>query len=112
MTTGIPMVNHRFYVKIHSMIRNTIYYSGRVQGIGFRDACCACAENCIVTGYVMNLPDGRVKLVAEGEKKELKVLVENISKHMSRNIHNQTVDISQANGEFGKPTTAALCVKY
>ncbi|MBL4702081.1 MAG: acylphosphatase [Phycisphaeraceae bacterium] len=94
------------------MIRNTIYYLGRVQGVGFRYTCCECAENCVVAGYVMNLPDGRVKLVAEGEKEELKALIENISKRMSRNIHNQTVDTSQANGEFGVPATAALRIKY
>ncbi len=66
----------------------------------------------MVAGYVTNLPDGRVKLVAEGEQEELKALLAQIAKRMNRHIHDQTVDVSQANGEFGKPENAALRVRY
>lgn len=53
------------------MERREIYYSGRVQGVGFRYTTLQIASGFRVTGYVENLPDGRVHLVAEGTSEEL-----------------------------------------
>ena len=47
------------------------FYSGRVQGVGFRYTVKALAQGFEVMGVVRNLPDGRVELVAEGERNEL-----------------------------------------
>lgn len=49
----------------------TVYYSGRVQGVGFRYTVKALTPGFEVTGTVRNLSDGRVELVAEGERAEL-----------------------------------------
>jgi acylphosphatase len=49
----------------------TIFYSGRVQGVGFRYTTRDVALGFEVTGTVRNLPDGRVELVAEGTREEL-----------------------------------------
>ncbi len=49
----------------------TIFYSGRVQGVGFRYTTRTVAVGFEVTGIVRNLPDGRVELVAEGLPAEL-----------------------------------------
>ena len=46
--------------------RRHCYFSGRVQGVGFRYTSRNIAINYDVTGFVRNLPDGRVELVAEG----------------------------------------------
>ena len=51
--------------------RLQIYYSGRVQGVGFRFTVKSLAQGFEVTGIVRNLPDGRVELSAEGERVEL-----------------------------------------
>jgi acylphosphatase len=48
-----------------------IFYEGRVQGVGFRYTAKTVAQGFEVTGTVRNLPDGRVELVAEGERSEL-----------------------------------------
>ncbi len=48
-----------------------ILYKGNVQGVGFRYTVKAAARGYEVAGMVRNLPDGRVELVAEGEKTEL-----------------------------------------
>ena len=48
-----------------------IFYSGKVQGVGFRYTTRNVAMGYEVTGTVRNLPDGRVELVAEGLKDEL-----------------------------------------
>lgn len=51
--------------------RLQVFYSGRVQGVGFRYTVKSITPGFEVTGTVCNLPDGRVELVAEGEKDEL-----------------------------------------
>jgi acylphosphatase len=53
------------------MQRVTVFYSGRVQGIGFRATVRQLACGYEVVGTVANLPDGRVELIAEGERAEL-----------------------------------------
>jgi len=52
--------------------RMQIFYSGNVQGVGFRYSVKSVAAGFEVTGTVRNLPDGRVELTAEGAKDELK----------------------------------------
>ncbi len=48
-----------------------VIYSGGVQGVGFRYTAKTVAAGFDLTGTVRNLPDGRVELVAEGDKPEL-----------------------------------------
>ena len=48
-----------------------IFYSGNVQGVGFRYTVKSVATGFEVCGSVRNLSDGRVELIAEGEKNEL-----------------------------------------
>jgi acylphosphatase len=54
------------------MERVIVLYSGRVQGVGFRFTARQLACGYDVTGTVRNLPDGRVELIAEGTRDELK----------------------------------------
>ncbi len=51
--------------------RLCIFYSGSVQGVGFRYTAKTVATGFEVTGTVRNLPDGRVELIAEGARAEL-----------------------------------------
>ena len=48
--------------------RKHVYYSGTVQGVGFRYTARRLARGRGVTGFVRNLADGRVELAAEGEE--------------------------------------------
>jgi acylphosphatase len=52
-------------------VRKRVLYAGRVQGVGFRYTARELARGFPVAGYVRNLPDGRVELVAEGEGDEV-----------------------------------------
>lgn len=49
----------------------TVLYSGHVQGVGFRYNTKSVATGFELAGTVRNLLDGRVELIAEGEKPEL-----------------------------------------
>jgi len=48
-----------------------VFYEGRVQGVGFRYSARRVAAGFDVAGYVRNLPDGRVELVASGDPDEV-----------------------------------------
>ena len=61
------------------MERLIVHYSGRVQGVGFRATVRQIACGYDVTGTVRNLADGRVELIAEGAKAELKAFLEGIA---------------------------------
>lgn len=45
-----------------------LFISGMVQGVFFRDSARQAAQSMEITGYVRNLRDGRVEVVAEGER--------------------------------------------
>jgi acylphosphatase len=61
------------------MERVTVLYSGRVQGVGFRITVRQLACGYDVTGTVRNLPDGRVEMIAEGARAELKAFLNGIT---------------------------------
>ncbi|MHA6719576.1 acylphosphatase [Sphingomonas sp. RS6] len=58
------------------MAQQRILVSGRVQGVGYRDWVVRTAQRSGVTGWVRNLKDGRVEIVAAGEEPALEALVE------------------------------------
>ncbi len=58
------------------MIRKRVLVAGRVQGVFFRDTCRRVATAHGVTGWVRNLPDGRVEAVFEGTAEGVDHLVD------------------------------------
>ncbi len=61
------------------MIARQIFYEGRVQGVGFRWTVKNIARGFEVTGWVRNLPDGRVELQAQGDAEEVTAFIEAIA---------------------------------
>ena len=64
----------------------TVYFSGRVQGVGFRYQTLQVAKEFEVSGWVANLPDGRVQLEAEGRTDEVKDFVAAVQERMEGHI--------------------------
>jgi acylphosphatase len=58
---------------VHNVTRRrmSVFFSGRVQGVGFRYTAKTVAAGFDLTGIIRNLPDGRVELIAEGSPAEL-----------------------------------------
>lgn len=81
-------------------LRRTIYFSGRVQGVGFRYTAQDVASRFAVLGYVRNLPDGRVELVAEADPAELGRFQRAVEEAMAGYIREATGSDSPATGEF------------
>ncbi len=82
------------------MERREVHYFGRVQGVGFRYTARSIAQLYPVTGYVKNLPDGRVELVVEGKTKDVAALLRAISTEMGRNIRDIQETTSPATGRI------------
>ncbi len=59
-----------------------VYFSGRVQGVGFRYATLQVAKEYEVAGYVRNLTDGRVQLEVEGRVAEVTAFVAAVEERM------------------------------
>ena len=56
---------------MESNVRARLLISGRVQGVAFRWETFQAAERCQVSGWVRNLPDGRVEAVVEGPRQKV-----------------------------------------
>ncbi len=81
-------------------VRWTVLFSGQVQGVGFRYTTSRVAARHPVTGYVKNLPDGRVEMVAEGAQKDLQGLVQDVEEAMAGHIRETQRDESPGTGQF------------
>jgi acylphosphatase len=77
------------------------FYSGTVQGVGFRYTALGVAQRHAVTGSVRNLPDGRVELIAEGEEAEVDRFLAAVRRRMAGYIEDVTVQAEQPRGDTG-----------
>ena len=83
------------------MVGVHIYIQGRVQGVFYRDWARGQAQSLGLTGWVRNLEDSRVELVAEGEKETLNNLIKAIKKGPPlANVGHLDIIWEKATGEF------------
>jgi len=81
--------------------RLQIFYSGRVQGVGFRYTAKTVATGFEITGTIRNLPDGRVELLAEGPPSELEAFRAALrDEGLAGFIRDEQVSWSEAKNEF------------
>jgi acylphosphatase len=77
-----------------------IFFSGRVQGVGFRYTTRSVASGFEIAGFVRNLPDGRVQLVLEGTDEEMNNFLIELRKELGGYIFHQTETMRPATHRF------------
>ena len=82
------------------MIQAHIYYSGTVQGVGFRYTAQRLARELELTGWVKNLADRRVEMIVEGPQKTIEQLCKNIETHFANFIKDKQINFSPASQGF------------
>jgi len=81
--------------------RVRVLYSGRVQGVGFRYMTERIARVLDVSGWVKNLPDGKVEVVAEGEEEKLADFLDEIEKRsLQPYVHSAEIKWKEHKDEF------------
>ena len=77
-----------------------VIFAGKVQGVGFRYFVCQTAGDCRIRGWVRNLPDLSVELLAEGEKDDLECLMTRVHSHFNSFIRDVHLQPRPASGAF------------
>ncbi len=72
--------------RVAESARRRVVYHGRVQGVGFRATVHGIAARFAVTGYVRNLPDRTVELVADGDEEEIDAFLESVRERFARQV--------------------------
>ena len=82
-------------------VRVEAYFSGHVQGVGFRFTTIDIAERFPgIVGFVRNMPDGRVELVAEGPVERIHAFITAVGDAMGPYIRGVQKKQFPATGEF------------
>jgi acylphosphatase len=69
-----------------------VYYSGDVQGVGFRASAASIARrHPTVKGWVRNLADGRVELLADGPAEAVEAFLADVRDRMAEYIRSEDV---------------------
>ncbi len=68
------------------IVTRKYFFSGQVQGVGFRWTTRRIAAKYSVSGYVSNLIDGRVELVAQGEESVISEFIDAVIRHFEQNL--------------------------
>ena len=71
------------------LVRRRVVFGGRVQGVFFRATAQRISARFDVVGYVQNLPDGRVRLEAQGGNEDISAFLEAICAHFGANISDE-----------------------
>ncbi|MCD4844655.1 MAG: acylphosphatase [Methanosarcinales archaeon] len=80
------------------MKKVTLYISGNVQRVGYRAKVISIATTLGIKGSIQNIPDGRVKIIAQGEQPELDKLIQDI------NISNSLINVTNITQEYSTPS--------
>jgi len=60
------------------MVAKHIIFTGRVQGVGFRFTAYHIAHRHQLTGFVRNVPDGTVEMLAQGRPEDIDACIKDL----------------------------------
>ena len=81
-------------------IQAHIFYSGMVQGVGFRYTAHRIATSLKLKGWVRNLSDGRVEILVEGKKEKIESFMNEIGTHFGSYIKEKMFTFQNPQGQF------------
>ena len=83
------------------LVRATVHFHGRVQGVNFRANCAEEARSLGLEGYVRNRPDGSVEAVFEGDRSLVEQCIDrNRTAQPAARVTAVDVEWGTATGEF------------
>ena len=65
------------------MIAKRIIFTGRVQGVGFRFTARRAASRRQLTGFVRNVPDGTVEMLAQGRSEDIDDCIQDLKEYFA-----------------------------
>ncbi|HKI36695.1 MAG TPA: acylphosphatase [Gemmataceae bacterium] len=77
-----------------------VHYAGKVQGVGFRATTADIAREYPVAGWVKNLPDGRVELLAQGPEEGVEKFLQAVRTRWKDNITKEQVEKETPDGKL------------
>jgi acylphosphatase len=77
-----------------------VIFSGRVQGVGFRYTCHRIASRYELRGFVKNLPDGSVEMLAQGHPEDIADCLADISESFAGYIRNTQANEAPVNPQY------------
>jgi acylphosphatase len=81
-------------------VARLVHYAGFVQGVGFRATTASMARDRPVTGYVKNLPDGRVEVLVEGSPEAVKEFLQAVRTRWKRYVQKEEIEERPALGKY------------
>lgn len=82
------------------MVQAHIFYTGVVQGVGFRYSVQSMATDLKLTGWVRNLRDRRVEIMVEGPQNAVERLCQEIERRFDGNIRDRQINYHPSQGQF------------
>ena len=77
-----------------------ILFSGQVQGVGFRYTARHIAGRYNITGFVRNLPDGDVEMLAQGPEQAVDNCIKEIQDYFAEYIRDTQIDPVSHNSRY------------
>jgi acylphosphatase len=85
-------------------VARQIWFSGYVQGVGFRFTAQRVATRCRLTGYVRNLDDGRVEMFVQGTPDNIDQCLVDLGETFGSYIR----DVKKADGTLSSSYTSFI----
>lgn len=95
---------------MNKMKRIHVFFSGKVQGVGFRNTTERLARELGLSGWVKNQPDGRVEMLAEGMDEPISKLIELLDKKFQ--IDSKEILELELSREESEPNNPEFSILY
>jgi len=93
------LVNREWAINVDQTAKH-ILFSGQVQGVGFRYTARHIAGRYNITGFVRNLPDGDVEMLAQGPDQDIDNCIKEIQDYFAGQIRDTQIEPVPCNSRY------------